>query len=59
MMADLLCVEGTAVYEGLVGLAQNRVEWLEYINEEKRVRNTQKHDPFHPFNNICHLGGLF
>ena len=37
MMADLLCVEGAAIDEGLVGLAQNRVERFLYIEEEERI----------------------
>ena len=37
VVADLLCVEGAAIYEGLVSLAQNRVEWLENIEEEEGI----------------------
>ena len=59
MMADLLCVEGAAIDEGLVGLAQNRVERLENIEEEERIRKACKHDPFHPLNSIGHFGCLF
>lgn len=58
VVADLLCIDGAAVYGTLVRFTQNRVERLLGIQEKQRTRNPKYHRQLHPLNWILVLSRL-